>query len=261
MRKPITYLNLALLTLAMWVAAAIHDTWQSNHARYKQFVTSAATPGPGVSKAGMAEAGLAAVPDSYSVLLTRNLFSPDRNNDQALASVSKVRPPVPLVIGTLNLGSGPVALMAEPQQARQATFRRLKVGDEIGGYRVAEIAEHQVVIEFEGQKTTIDVYESAENVRQAAGRAAVRPARPAGTAADQVLTAVPAAPSASSAGPASTPAPGAATAPAVAPATGSPTGDRYLTVTVEGNRKRYDRVTPFGVQTWYEDLPAAQKTQ
>ena len=261
MRKPITYLNLALLALAVWLAAGISATWRSNHARYEQFVTSPATPWAGVSKAGMPGTGLATVPASYSVLLAHNLFSPDRNNEQPLPSVSNGRPPVPLVIGTVNLGSGPVALMAESRQAARGTFRRLKVGDKIGGYRVAEIAEHQVVIEFEGQKTAIDVYESAENVRQAAGRTAARPAKPAGTATGQVLTAVPAAPAASSAGSASTPAPGATTAPAGAPATSSPTGDRYLTVTIEGNRKRYDRVTPFGVQTWYEDLPAAQKTK
>ena len=261
MRKPITYLNLALLALAVWLAAGISATWRSNHARYEQFVTSAATPWAGVSKAGMPGTGLATVPASYSVLLAHNLFSSDRNNNQALASVSNGRPPVPLVIGTVNLGSGPVALMAESRKAAKGTFRRLKVGDEIGGYRVAEIAEHQVIIEFEGQKTAIDVYESAENVRQASGRAAVRPAKPAGPAAGQVLTAVPAATSASSGGPASSPSQRATTAPAAAPVTTTPTGNPYLTFTIEGNRKRWNRVTPFGVQTWYEDLPAGQKTK
>ena len=193
MRKPMTYLNLALLALAVWLAAGISATWRRNHARYGQFATPAATSQPAVFKAGITGDVPATVPASYSELLTHNLFSPDRNNNQALASVSNGRPPVPLVIGTVNLGGGPVALMAESRQAAQGTFRRLRVGGEIGGYRVAEIAEHQVVIEFEGQKTTIDVYESAENVRQAAGRSAVQPAKPAGPAAKQVLTAVPAA--------------------------------------------------------------------
>ena len=261
MRKPMTYLNLALLALAVWLASAIHDTWRRNHARYEQFGTSAATAQPAVSKAGMPGLVSATGPVSYSELLAQNLFSPDRNNEQSLPNASKTPLSLPLVIGTVNLGSGPVALMAEPQQAKQGTFRRLKVGDEISGYRVAEIAEHQVVIEFEGQKTTIDVYESAENVRQAAGRAAVRPARPAGPAAKQVLTAVPASPAAASSGPAGSSASGATAAPAAAPATSSPTGNRYLTFTIEGNRKKYSRVTPFGVQSWYEELPAAPKSK
>ena len=260
MRKPITYLNLVLLALAVWLAAFIHDTWRSNHARYGEFTAVPAASSADVFAAGTAEAGPATGPAGYSDLFIHNLFSPDRNNEQPLANVSKTRPPLPLMIGTVNLGSGPVALMAEARQAAQGTFRRLKVGDEIAGYRVVKIAEHQVVIEFEGQKTTIDVYESAENVRQAAGRAAVRPAKTAATAARQVLTAVPAAPAAASSGPAGSPA-AATTAPAATPATRHSTGNRYLTFTIEGNRKRYERVTPFGVQTWYEDLPAAQKTK
>lgn len=261
MRKPITYLNVTLLLVAVWVAASIRTTWRRNHARYAVFAASSATaPRAGVAGASGAQAGSQPLsPPSYSELVTQNLFSPDRNNEQPVWNV-KQPPALPIVIGTVNLSDGVVALMAEQKHAGRGTFRRLKVGEEIGGYRVAEIAEHKVVIEFAGQKTTIDVYESAESVRAAAAVISGSPTGPAGTS-SQVMTAVPAAGTAPSetAGPGATPPDSGAAA--GAPATVHSTSDPFLTYTVEGNRKKFSRVTPFGVQTWYEEIRPAPKPQ
>ncbi len=260
MRKPITYVNVALLILAVWMAFGIRATWRQNHARYRLLAAPSAPPSQGGTSASGAETGAAPfAPVNYSELVTQSLFSPDRNNEQPVTKVEKKPPPpVPYVIGTLNLGGGMVALMADQKQASQGVFRRYKKGDEIGGYRVVDIAEHQVVIEFEGQKTTMDVYESAESARGSAGAAYQAPSTTAAPAAGpQVVNAVPAGGTTASSEAAGTPASGSG--PAAAPANVNPLGQ--ATFTVEGNRKKYTRGTPWGVQTWYEELPPAPRPQ
>ncbi len=259
MRKPITYLNVVLLLMAVWMAAGIRQTWRQNHARYALAAppaTATAQRASTPATAGLAARPAGVVPASagYNELVARNLFSPDRNNQQPVERIGqRPPPPLPLVIGTLNLGSGLVALMAEN---RGAGHRRLKVGDEIGGYRVVEIAEHKVVVEFQGEQKSLDVYESAEAVAPpvaAPGSAAEFAPPPASSAVQgQVHNAVPSA---------SAPAPptGPASSPAAQAPPGMPTSDPYTTYTIEGNRKKYSRRTPFGIQNWYEDIPPGSK--
>jgi len=257
MRKPITYLNVALLLLSVWLAANIRVNWGRNHTRYALFAAST-TGGSRAAEARAVASGATPAPAGYTDVVTQNLFSSDRNNEQpASKAQKKPPPPVPVVIGTVSLASGLVALMADREQAARGTFRRVKVGDEIGGYRVVQIAEHKVVIEFEGQKTTIDVYESAELVRAAAGVA--QPAPSAAESAPQVVTAVSTGVAAESAGPQAV-----ANAPAseaAKPGTSIPTGDPYYTITIEGNRRKHTRITPFGNQVWYDEIKPAPKPQ
>ena len=249
MRKPIVLLDLILLLVVVGIAAGMRATWQRNQARY----AAPAAASPAVTATGLG-AGTQAPPallDS-SELVNRNLFSADRNNDQPVIKVEKKpRPPVPYVIGTLNLGSGMVALMVDRQQGSQGRFRRVQVGGQVGGYQVVEIADHKVVIEFDGERTTIDVYESAASLPGAASAAYVPPAA---SPVPQVQTAVSlggtTATSTEAATPAAEPA-GVAGAPPAAPG--------MLTVRIEGNYRIYTRATPFGVQTWKEEITPGKK--
>ena len=250
MRKSIVLLDLILLLVMVGIAAGIRATWQRNQARY-------AAPGaasPAVTAGGLG-AGTQAPPallDS-SELVNRNLFSADRNNDQPVIKVEKKpRPPVPYVIGTLNLGSGMVALMVDRQQGSQGRFRRVQVGGQVGGYQVVEIADHKVVIEFDGERTTIDVYESAASLPGAASAAYVPPAA---SPLPQVQTAVSlggtTATSTEAATPAAEPAGVAGTPPAAVFGMAS--------VRIEGNYRIYTRATPFGPQTWKEEITPGKK--
>lgn len=160
MRKPITFANVALIALAVWMAIGIRTTWRQNHARYARLPVRGATARPGAA-AGSPGAGFTMA--SYTELVGRNLFSADRNNDQPVIRIEKKpRPPLPVVVGTMNLpASGKVALMGAPQDASQGRFRRMKVGEEIDGFKLVEIADRNVVVEFDGEKISIEVYESA----------------------------------------------------------------------------------------------------
>ena len=251
MRKPIVLLDLILLLVVVGIAAGMRASWQRNQARY----AAPAAASPAVTAGGLG-AGTQAPPallDS-SELVNRNLFTADRNNDQPVIKVEKKpRPPVPYVIGTLNLGSGMAALTVDQQQGSQGRFRRVQVGGQVGGYQVVEIADHKVVIEFDGERTTIDVYESAAGLPGGAASAAYVP-RAASTV-PQVQTAVSLGGTTATSTGAATPAAEAAGEAGAPPA--APPG--MPSVRIEGNYRIYTRATPFGPQTWKEEITPGKK--
>jgi len=249
MRKPIVLLNLLLLAAVLGMAAGIRAAWQRKHARY----AAPAASSPAVTAAGLATGAQAApaLLDSSEVV-NRNLFTPDRNNVQPLVKKEKRQgPPLPVVIGTMNLGSGMVALIIDPKQAASGSFKRVKTGDEVGGYKVIEIAAHKVVVEFEGEQTTLDVYESAASL--SAGGAGYSAPAPG----SQVQTAV-AATGATAEGTAGAPGEGGViqSGGSLIAAPTMPEG-----VTIEGNYRVTRRMTAFGMMTYREPIAPESKAK
>lgn len=251
MRKPIVLLNLLLLAAVLGMAAGIRAAWQRNHARY----AAPAASSPAVTAAGLATGAqaLPALLDS-SELVNRNLFTPDRNNVQPVVKKEKRQgPPLPVVIGTMNLGSGMVALIIDPKQAASGSFKRVKTGDEIGGYKVIQIAEHKVVVEFDGEQTTLDVYESAASVGAAGGAGYSAPAP-----GSQVQTAVSAA-GATAEGAAGAPGEGGGVIQSGGSLIAAPTMPEG--VTIEGNYRVTRKMTAFGMMTYRELIPPESKAK
>ena len=177
-------------------------------------------------------------------IVAKNLFFADRSNAVAPPEKTEPPPPMPTVFGTMKLGESYEALMAEGGTAAGRPPRRVKPGEQFGGYTVAEIRDEKVVIEYQGQKTTLDVYQSARSALP------LQPVRTAPPAAPVVETS-------GSAPPPQAPAP-AASSPSRAPAPAAvqqPSTEPGVRVFLEGNRKRFERDPPFGVQVWYEPLP------
>jgi len=184
----------------------------------------------------------AAVPEeplAADEIAAKNLFSADRNNElpppETESSEAGPAPPPPAVLGTMKLGEDYEALMSEGESSRDVV-RRVKQGDQIGEYRVTEIRDEKVVVEYQGQTTTLDIYQSARSVS--------RQRTPAGPAAPVVVGTGGGQP----AGRSRTP---PARAQRAAPRRPMEPGVR---VSVEGNRRRLERDTPFGTQIWYEPL-------
>ena len=248
MRKPIVLLNLLLLAAVLGMAAGVRAAWQRNHARY----AAPAASSPAVTAAGLARGAQAApaLLDS-SELVNRNLFTPDRNNVQPLVKKEKRQgPPLPVVIGTMNLGSGMVALMVDPKQAASGSFKRVKTGDEVGVYKVIQIAAHKVVVEFDGEQTTLDVYESAASVSGAGGAGYSAPAP-----GSQVQTAV----SAAGATAAGAPGEGGGVIQSGGSLIAAPTMPEG--VTIEGNYRVTRKMTAFGLMTFREPITPESKAK
>jgi len=251
MRRPIILLDFILLLAIVGLTAGIRAAWQRNHARY-------AVPAASSRAVTMAGLGAGTQPPlallDYGELVNRNLFSPDRNNVQPVVKKEKRQgPPLPVVIGTMNLGSGMVALMADPKQAASGSFKRVKTGDEVGGYQVLQIAAHKVVVEFDGEQTSLDVYESAASVSGAGGAGYSAPAP-----GSQVQTAVSAA-GATAAGAAGAPGEGGGVIQSGGSLIAAPTMPEG--VTIEGNNRVTRKMTAFGMMTFREPITPESKAK
>jgi hypothetical protein len=228
-RRELIVLHTVLVVAVLLLAWRLETEWKRANLRYQAIAAA---------KAGSAVGPAPAVPGvsvpPVNDILAKNIFSSDRNNELQAAKSQKA-PPVPVVFGTMNLGGHYEALMAE--SATKTAFRRMKAGEKLGDYLVAEIADEKVVVDYEGQKTTLNVYESANSVPRT--QAAVQSPTPAAAPVVETVAAPPP-PVASQAQPAAAAQSGA---------------DPGIRVTIEGNRRRMERQSPFGPQVWYEDIP------
>jgi hypothetical protein len=239
-KRKVAVLNAALLACAGWMGWSVYQGWQSSYAE------------AGVQQAGgstlanrftlPAERALTA---SGSQVIQRNPFSRDRNINVEEPAAAPAGPPpqLPVVIGTMRLRDHYEALMAENAQTASTSFKQVKVGDSYGGYKVVSVLDDEVVVDLNGEKTTINVYLSSSNVLRNSARTTPEPA-PAAAIAPRVESSS----AVSSSSPVQT---------AAAPAAGVtqlPSPDPLLKITIEGNRRRYERTTMFGPQVWYEDI-------
>jgi hypothetical protein len=232
-------LNAALAAFAVLLAVRLAGDWKSGNERYRTLEersrAAGALPAVRVSQTQPAPAG---------EIVAKDLFTPDRNNNRA--QVSQSQPPLPVAIGTMRLPGGYEALMSEGGSAA-SRFRRVKKGDVIAGYTVAEIRDEAVVVEYQGQRSDINVYQSAQSV----ARTVPVPVSAAPAPGPTVETAggAPARQEPPNTFPPSTTQSGAA-----ANGSGGVAQPQQVTVTIEGNRKRFERSTAFGPQVWYEDI-------
>ena len=233
-------LHLGLAMAAGWLAWRLGTEW--TQANLRSTALSRATGRSPVR--GAAVPPERREPPATEEIAAKNLFSADRTNIIAPPVVTESQPPpqVPTVFGTMKLGENYEALMAEGGAPAGRAPRRVKQGEPLGRYTVVEILDEKVVIEYQGQKTTLDVYQSA--------RTALPP---------PVRTAPPAAPVVETSGgapPPQTQAPTPRTASSTPPpaAVPQPSTEPGVRVFLEGNRKRFERDGPFGVQIWYEPL-------
>jgi hypothetical protein len=144
------------------------------------------------------EAKTKPAPEQFSttqVIVAKNLFDPDRgaNTDkdkereaQAIAAAMQ-RMQSMVLVGTIVLGDSRYAIVEDPGEARPAgprsqnpqkgETRRLKIGDTIEGFHLAEIGDRQIVFSKGTSRVdvAIDYFRKVEDGRQpatAAGQAA-----------------------------------------------------------------------------------------
>jgi len=152
MRRQLLIVNVILLLAAVGLGYKLRADWKQAARRQE---TLAANQTPTAPPA----VGLPAPPQptgGAELIVANNLFFSDRNNQIPVAAQKKPAPQQPLLIGTMNLGRTKLALMVEANQP--ATMpRQVKEGEDFAGYRLIEIGNNQVVIEWEGIKKTVDV--------------------------------------------------------------------------------------------------------
>ena len=235
-RRQFLFLNIVLLIAAVLLAFRLSGEWRRANLRYAALQSPTADASESLPPVGLSRP----VPDTRAIV-EMNLFSADRTSTLVQEETEQpVSRDVPVVFGTINLGDAYEALMSDRRQAAAGKFQRVKTGQRVGAYTVLEIHDEKVVLDLEGQTTTLDVYQSARSV----ARRRAPSARPAAAPVVETAGSAPSQPAPSSQPGAPSPAAGVA-------AIQQDPGPR---VTIEGNRRRIERMTPFGPQVWYEDI-------
>ena len=242
-------INVVLLVAAIGLAVKLRGDWLRASRRYA--VLGAATPTP--PAAAPAPAVLAA---DWEVIAQRNLFSPDRNNELPKSAVEKP-PPEPIVIGIINLGPGKkLALMSDASPRADSAPRQVKEGETFGGFRLLSIGDNEVEIEYQGQKKKLDVYTSAQQVP-------APPPAPASAPQVQVVSTAGANPAAASSNATNTIPLSATEGPTNIPIEGTDSvfghKDNLPAGTIRGNRRKVERITPFGKEVWWELIKPEEK--
>ncbi|OFV99787.1 MAG: hypothetical protein A3H28_06675 [Acidobacteria bacterium RIFCSPLOWO2_02_FULL_61_28] len=238
-RRQLLILQVGLALAAGLLGWRLETEWKRANLRYAALSRAAAERG-----AAALPPGARREPPATEEIVAKNLFFPDRSSEIATPAKTEPPPPVPTVFGTMKLGESYEALMTEAGATAGRAPRRVKQGEQFGSFTVVEIRDEKVVIEYQGQKTTLDVYQSARSVLPA-GAAAVRTAPPAAPVVESSGGAPPPQAQTPPSPPSRAPAPAAVQQPSTEPG---------VRVFIEGNRKRFERDSLFGVQVWYEPL-------
>ncbi len=131
------------------------------------------------SATGLQQAGQ---PSSFVDIVDRNVFSPLRGSVPVQSQEEARAPRLPVLFGTMNLGSGRFALLSPGDQSPPLS-KRVLPGEEIGGYKLVSIGTANVVVEWHEKRTTLEitappvaarvpgVIERTANVRPGAGAA------------------------------------------------------------------------------------------
>jgi len=102
-------------------------------------------------------------PQSFVEIVDRNVFSPFRGSPPPQPAEEVNAPKLPILFGTMDLGSGRFALMAPADQASPVS-KRVLLGEEIGGYKLVTIGTSNVVLERQEKKITLDIAASPRRV-------------------------------------------------------------------------------------------------
>jgi hypothetical protein len=191
MRKQSWIVNVVLLALAAILGMKLRGDWVRTIEQHKAsdaFEKSAATPG-----AAAPNAAAPPIPGAESIA-QNNLFSPDRNNVQAQPVELKPAPPDPLLLGSMNVGSGPIALMVDGAAQPSTPAHPVREGETIGGYKLVKVGDTFAMVEYEGQEKRIEV-QSAPRQDNRLAPAPSAPQRPQQTTAAPLKTVGPGSPS------------------------------------------------------------------
>jgi len=177
-------------------------------------------------------------PQSFVEIVDRDVFSPLRGVPPPQPTEELKAPKLPILFGTMDLGSGRFALMSPADQAPLVS-KRVLPGEEIGGYKLLTVGASNVVLEWQEKTTTLEITQPASRSSSLAERGtAARP--PAG------------APPASAPGTMNTVGSTAASAAASLAPPGAPPNAPLGTIV--GGKKKVLLPTPFGTLEMWQDV-------
>jgi hypothetical protein len=157
--KYVLLLDLLLIAVCVWIGLVLRRQWLANAATYQ--VSRIVAPSVAMKQAVEKQKSAEALRKNYMVIASRNLLSPDRNDQITLEDVAKTRPPKPVLFGVINLSEAKLAMMSAPGSR---DFRSLKVGDKIGEYTLTRILSNKVELQWGNEKVETTTEEQPKTI-------------------------------------------------------------------------------------------------
>ena len=180
MSRNLVLLNLVLL--AVLVAGTAELYRRTNDARQRYDIFEKTGPGQGTHALSRPDKRAAVRPSDYIAVVDRLLFSKDRNPIVTVELPPPEvadRPDLPLFIGLMDLGNGPIALMASDSKETPKPVAR---GEKVGEFTFVEAHEDSITFQWQDETIEVSQAELKGSPIQAAGTsqnlrrsAAVRP--------------------------------------------------------------------------------------
>lgn len=153
MKRQFMILNVGLFLLLAVAGLKFRTDWLNFGV--SQDVDRVQFGGDAVSPPVFTATGGATALQTWTDIADQNLFSFDRNDISiAIAEGPVVVGPRPILLGTVSLGSGPLAMLAVGEQGNRE-YRSVRVGEVVDGWELIEIEGKAVVIESGGVRSTI----------------------------------------------------------------------------------------------------------
>lgn len=178
MSRKLLFLNLALAVLLAVAGARARERWVEAEKRAEVVLSKRLPPAPPppftpLPVVERAHAG------SYADIAQQTLFSPDRNPTVVVeVAPPKPMPPLPVMYGVMDLGEGPVAMMAEKPGANRY---EVHAGSTIGEFKILALDTQEIALQWEDKKVVKKLSELVDRTAPVARQAA--PPKPAAAAA------------------------------------------------------------------------------
>lgn len=251
MRRKLLLVNLTLAALAMAGLWKLRVDYRRARERY-QILRPVAVPAAAASHLPPLSGLPPVQPATYLDAAEKFLLSQDRNANVVVEPPKvKPRPALPQLFGVLTLGGSPIAIMAAAPSAPHKTVR---VGETIGEFKLLAAAGDRITLEWEGQTIEAqvsDVLARPSGAETASGAGPGAPGMPSGTNSGSGPNVI---------NPNASARPGEFLIGAPMQGAGgstiyiSPPGDSAPQGTVYQGKRKVVRQTPFGTQSWWEDV-------
>lgn len=174
MRRKLLLLNLVLAALIAFAGYRLRQEWLSTKAREAATLHVRVKPAPPPPFSPLPQSP-AVIASGYADVVQKTLFDRSRNPNVVVElpppPPPKPMPPLPAFHGTLNLGTGPIAILSIPPGPEKA----VEIGESIGQFKLLGVNTEEIAFEWDGKTVRKKLAELA-----AASPAAQAAAAPAG---------------------------------------------------------------------------------
>jgi hypothetical protein len=164
MRKKLILIDFLLIGLAVYLGYQFKARWVSCQAEHNLLLLKQKNELKDSTQRSPTQP--LSVPN-YAAVVDNHLFNVERNNIIPVdppAPPSKVVGPKPILMGTVGLGGEEFALMLSADKNESRQYKRVKVGESLGGYTLVQILDQKVLMIADEKEVEVRLNEPSQLV-------------------------------------------------------------------------------------------------